>query len=229
MTYPFALKEGNKVMFRKLGYAITSKAVLALLYRLISAYTWTFKIRVVNEKEWIEYLENGGKILICAWHQQFFPAIRYYKKYQKYNPSLMISKSKDGEIIAGVVKKIRWYPVRGSSSRGGSVALHEMISRLRKFGLAAHIADGPKGPAGIVKSGVIRMAHATGAMIVPFYTSADRAWYMNSWDRFMIPKPFAKVTLRFGEMIKFDPSENDKDFEKQRLRLEKIMRFELRG
>ena len=216
-------------MFKKIRNAITSQLATALLYRLIRAYSWTFRIKVENEDNWLTHLKNGGTVLICIWHQQFFPAIRYFKKYQKYNPSLMISKSKDGEIIAGVAKRTGWHPVRGSSSRGGSEALHGMIDRLKTSRLSGHVVDGPRGPAGIVKSGVIRMAHTTGAMIVPFYTYADKAWYMNSWDKFMIPRPFAKVTLRFGEMIKFDPSENNEDFEKQRLHLEKIMRSELRG
>jgi len=216
-------------MFKKIRNAITSQLATALLYRLIRAYSWTFRIKVENEDNWLTHLKNGGTVLICIWHQQFFPAIRYFKKYQKYNPSLMISKSKDGEIIAGVAKRTGWHPVRGSSSRGGSEALHGMIDRLKTSRLSGHVVDGPRGPSGIVKSGVIRMAHTTGAMIVPFYAYADKAWYMNSWDKFMIPRPFAKVTLRFGEMIKFDPSENNDDFEKQRLHLENIMRPELRG
>ena len=216
-------------MLRKIGYAITSKPVIALLYRLVRIYSWTFKVKVVNENEWIEHLENGGKVLICAWHQQFFSAIRHFKKYEKYNPSLMISKSKDGEIIAGVAKRTGWYTARGSSSRGGSEALHDMIGRLKRFGLAGHIVDGPRGPAGKVKPGAISLAHGTGSVIVPCYASADRAWYINSWDKFMLPKPFAKVTLHFGEMIKFDPPKNNEDFEKQRLQLENIMRPELRG
>jgi len=232
-------------MFKKIRNAITSQLATALLYRLIRAYSWTFRIKVENEDDWLTYLENGGRVLLCIWHQQFFSAIRYFKKYQKYNPSLMISRSKDGEIIAGVAKRTGWHSVRGSSSRGGSEALHGMIDRLKTSRLSGHvvdgprgpagivksgvIVDGPRGPAGIVKSGVIRMAHTTGAMVVPLFTSADNAWYMNSWDKFMIPKPFAKVTLRFGEMIKLDPSENNEDFEKQRLHLEKIMRSELRG
>ena len=215
-------------MFKKIRNAITSQLATALLYRLIRAYSWTFRIKVENEDDWLTHLKNGGTVLICIWHQQFFPAIRYFKKYQKYNPSLMISRSRDGEIIAGVAKRTGWHPVRGSSSRGGSEALHGMIDRLKASRLSGHVVDGPRGPAGIVKSGVIRMAHTTGAMVVPFYSSADRAWYMNSWDKFVLPKPFAKVTLRFGQMIKFDPSENNEDFEKQRLHLEKIMRMKLR-
>ena len=89
-------------------------------------------------------------------------------------------------------------------------------------GLAAHIVDGPQGPAGIVKAGAISIARATGAGVVPFYTSADQAWYLKSWDRFLLPKPFARVTLRFGEMMHFPPAEGL--FESQRLELEQAMR-----
>ena len=216
-------------MFKKIRNAITSQLATALLYRLIRAYSWTFCIKVENEDDWLTYLENGGSVLICIWHQQFFPAIRFFKKYEKYNPSLMISKSKDGEIIAGVAKRSGWHPVRGSSSRGGRDALHGMIDRFKKSRLSAHVVDGPRGPAGVVKAGVISMAHTTGAMTVPLYTSADKAWYMNSWDTFILPKPFAKITLRFGEMIKFEASQNREGFEKQRLQLEKIMRPELKS
>jgi hypothetical protein len=68
------------------------------------------------------------------------------------------------------------------------------------------------------------MAHATGAVIVPFCVSADKAWYFKkSWDKFLLPKPFAHVTLRFGEMIKLGPLERDESFDIQRLYLERIM------
>jgi len=60
-------------------------------------------------------------------------------------------------------------------------------------------------------------------MIVPVYAAADKAWFFNSWDRFMLPKPFAKVTLRFGEMIDFNTQNRKNDFEAQRLELENQM------
>jgi lysophospholipid acyltransferase (LPLAT)-like uncharacterized protein len=70
---------------------------------------------------------------------------------------------------------------------------------------------------------VVSLARATGAVVVPVYATSDRAWYFKSWDRFMLPKPFAKVTLRFGEMIDVTPGENNKDFESHRARLQQIM------
>ena len=171
----------------------------------------------------MNYLENGGTVLICTWHQQFFTAIRHFKNYEDFNPALMISKSRDGDFIAGIAERSGWYPVRGSSSRDGSKALSEMIVRLKKTRLAAHIIDGPRGPSGEVKAGLIRLANATDAVIVPFYVSADKAWYFNSWDKFMLPKPFSRVSLHFGDMIQLQSVERPEAFEKQRLYIEKVM------
>jgi len=98
-----------------------------------------------------------------------------------------------------------------------------MVDHLNHSGLAAHIADGPRGPAGVVKAGVVSLARSTGAVVVPMFIKADRAWYFKSWDRFMLPKPFAKVNLRFGEMLDMTSGASDKDFEFHRSRLQEIM------
>ena len=102
--------------------------------------------------------------------------------------------------------------------------MHGMVHRLKKSGLAAHVVDGPQGPAGVVKAGVIRMASAADAVIVPFCVSVDKAWYFNSWDTFMLPKPFARITLRFDDMMVFPVPETKDAFETRRALLEKKMR-----
>ncbi|MFW6082325.1 MAG: hypothetical protein ACOC7W_10450, partial [Desulfosalsimonas sp.] len=81
-----------------------------------------------------------------------------------------------------------------------------------------------RGPAGVVKNGAIAMAQGAGAVVVPVFVSADRAWYLNSWDRFQVPKPFSRVTVRYGEMITIPATRNTGEFEEQRKRLEDIMR-----
>jgi hypothetical protein len=209
-------------MLKRYRYSLMGK-IQGSFYYLIRAYSWTFRLHVENEKPWLEYLQNGGRVLLCAWHQQFFAAIRHFKTYATYRPSLMISQSKDGDIIAGIAEKSGWYAVRGSSSRNGGGALKEMVGQLEHSGLAAHVVDGPRGPAGVIKAGVVSLARAAGAVVVPVYATSDRAWYFKSWDRFMLPKPFAKVTLRFGEMIDVTPGESNKDFESHRARLQQIM------
>ena len=177
----------------------------------------------------MDFRKNGGVVLLCTWHQLFFSAVRPFKNYKAFNPSIMISKSNDGEIVAKIALRNGWNPIRGSSSNGGTEALRKMIKNLKEKKLAAHIVDGPRGPSGIVKPGIIQLAHATNAVIVPFYVFAEKAWYFNSWDKFLLPKPFSKVLLRFGEMIKFDKVKNKEIFERQRMRLEEIMIYGLRA
>ena len=209
-------------MLKQYRYSLMDK-IQGSFYYLIRAYSWTFRLRVENENPWLEYKQNGGRVLLCGWHQQFFAAIRHFKTYASYRPALMISQSKDGDIIAGIAEKSGWHTVRGSSSRNGGRALKEMVGQLERTGLAAHIVDGPRGPAGIIKAGVVSLARAAGAVVVPIYATSDRAWYFKSWDRFMLPKPFAKVTLRFGEMMDLTVGEDDNDFENHRLQLQQIM------
>lgn len=208
----------------KLNTILASPLCIGLLYRFVRCYAWTFRLRIENEDAWMTHIENGGRVLLCAWHQQFFSAIRHFRNYRRFSPGIMISRSRDGEIVTGVARRTGWRPVRGSSSRGGRPAMKSVIDGLKASCLAGHIVDGPRGPAGVVKAGVIRIAHATDAAIVPFYVAADKAWYFNSWDRFMLPKPFSRVLLRFGKLVHLDPTDDEALFEAQRVALECMMR-----
>ncbi len=210
-------------MARALKKVLNSKVTISLLYRAIRGYSATYRLTVENEQEWMDRMKAGDAIVLCCWHQQFFSAIRYFKGYSHLKPPLMISKSSDGELIAGVASHTGWEPVRGSSSKGGRDALTEMAQKLLERKICAHIVDGPRGPAGKVKAGVIRLAQLGNASIVPFAIRADRAWYFNSWDRFMIPKPFAKVVLRYGGIFPVPSVTTPEEFEDVRLRLEQTM------
>lgn len=196
----------------------------SFLYSFIRLYSWTFRIRIENEHKWMGHLQNGGRVILCTWHQQFFSAIRYFQRYKNLKPALMISKSRDGEMIAAVAERSGWVTIRGSSSNGGRLALKQMVDHLKGSGLAGHILDGPRGPAGEVKAGLISMAHLAEAAVVPFYTSADRSWFFKSWDNFFLPKPFAKVTISFGDPIELENSNDEGAFESQRSYIEKLMR-----
>ena len=194
-----------------------------ILYWIVRLYCATLRLKIENEEEWFSYLENGGKVLLCGWHQQFFAGVRLVGRYRKYQPALMSSKSMDGQIAGGIAGRAGFYTVWGSSSRSASAALKGMIHRLRDYRLAAHIIDGPRGPAGVVKLGAIAIAHGAGAVIVPGIITADRAWYLGSWDRFMIPKPFARVTVKYLPVIELPPVMDKAGLENQRKKLEVMM------
>lgn len=211
-------------MFKRLKFIIYTRPFIFFAYYLIRIYSMTFRLRVENEDHWQKLREQGTPVLLCIWHQQFFSAIHHFKTYSKYNPGLMISQSKDGDLISGVANRTGWHTPRGSSSRGGRQAMDLMIDHLKTYGLGAHLLDGPTGPIGRVKAGAIKIAHETNAVMIPLYTSADQAWFFNSWDKFMLPKPFSRVCITFGREIRLEASDNGDDFERHRLYLENTMR-----
>lgn len=210
-------------MAKKHQNLITKKWFIDFVYRFIRLYSSTFRFKVENEEKWMDILRRGRPVLICPWHQQFFSAIRYFKNYSHLRPALMISKSSDGELIAGVANRTGWRTARGSSTRGGKDAMQAMIDHMSLHGFGAHVVDGPQGPMGIIKPGLIRIAQKSGAVIVPFVISADSAWYFRSWDRFMLPKPFSKVVLRYLEPYYLKAGDDPDLFEYQRKQIEDSM------
>lgn len=210
-------------MAKKHQNLITRKWFIDFVYRFIRLYSWTFRFRVENEDQWMRILKKGRPVLICPWHQQFFSAIRHFKNYTDLRPALMISKSSDGELIAGVANRTGWKTARGSSTRGGRDAMQAMIDHVKLHGFGAHVVDGPQGPIGIIKPGLIRIAQKSGAVIVPFVISADSAWYFRSWDRFMLPKPFSKVVLKYLDPYYLRAGNDEALFETQRKEIEDMM------
>jgi hypothetical protein len=216
-------------MWIPLGALLRTRLFCTIVYQAIRLYSASWRLSVEGEQPWLERLHGGGRVLLCTWHQQFAPAIRHFGNYRRFRPALMISRSKDGDIVANMAACNGWLAVRGSSSRGGGDALRRMVSHLRQHGLAGHILDGPRGPSGRVKPGVILLAQAAEAAIVPFFTSADRAWHLRSWDRFCIPKPFARVRIEFCAPLMLPPTKDPTVLETQRLQLERLMLPKLRG
>ncbi len=213
----------NKKIKKKLNNLLRTRGFLFFAFIGVRIYSLLLRIRIENEQNWIKYIEKGGSVLLCVLHQQFFPLIRHFKTYEKFKPCIMISRSRDGDIIAPIAQFSGWKVARGSSSRGGKQAMDEMVESISGNGLGANIVDGPTGPIGKVKPGSVRIAEKSGAVMVPCCVIAESAWHFNSWDHFMVPKPFSKLVIRFGNMIKTDSIKTRDDFEKIRDGLEKIM------
>jgi lysophospholipid acyltransferase (LPLAT)-like uncharacterized protein len=200
-----------------------SKGFVVLLYRLVRAYTCLLRIRVVNESFWQRHIDQGGSVVLCVFHQHFFSLIRHFKRYGRFHPCIMISQSRDGDIIAPVAQLTGWHVARGSSSRGGKDAMEEMIQRLETGCLGANLVDGPTGPVGKVKPGAIRMAQRSGAWLVPCVVIPESAWFFRSWDRFFVPKPLSKVTIKYLSMETVGAGAGRDGFEQIRKRVETAM------
>ena len=162
---------------------------------LIRALASTWRIEVRNGHH-LQSLRDAGKPFIFAlWHGQLLPLLWHHRRQ---GISLVISEHRDGERIAQVAKGLGYELVRGSSTRGGGRALIQLSRVLQSGKEAAITPDGPKGPARSVAQGVLIAAQRSGAAILPIAASADRAWRASSWDSFLIPKPFARVTVAYS-------------------------------
>jgi lysophospholipid acyltransferase (LPLAT)-like uncharacterized protein len=173
--------------------------MIPLGYYLLRFYLFTLRVQVMGEEIALGSLADHERMIVAIWHQRFLPALAYVTKFKHFKPVVMISQSKDGELAAKLAKRLGLIPVRGSSSKGGTVALAAVLEALKKNLVAIHIVDGPRGPRGVVKPGLISMAQISAGVILPIIVTAEKAWMTRSWDRFLIPKPFSKVTIDWGQ------------------------------
>ncbi len=182
--------------------------LLPVCHIFLRLYLSLLRLEILGEEPAYERFKKHGRIIVPVWHQRLLPALAYVTRFKDFNPIVMISRSRDGELIADMAHRLGLVPVRGSSSRGGVEAFMTLVKELERNPAVIHIVDGPRGPKSVVKPGLIRMAHLSGAAIFPVTISTDRAWVAGSWDRFLVPKPFSKVTIQWEEPF-FVPADAD--------------------
>jgi len=158
--------------------------------------------------------------IYVSWHQRMFFFARYLAKK---SPIILISQSRDGEYGARIAKHLGFGYVRGSSTRGGIKAVRQMIEHLKKGRSVGILADGPLGPPRVAKTGPILIASKSGVPIVPLMWSSNSFWILNSWDRYIIPKPFSKIVIRHGDPLVVPSSLSSEEVEYHRKRLQNIL------
>ena len=207
-------------MWKRLSAMAIRYGLIPLAHQVIRAYLCLIRKTILQEEHIMRALEENQKVVVAITHQRMFGVIGYAKRFGRFSLAAIISQSRDGDMIAQVVTRLNFRPIRGSSSKGGKEALEAMIEYLSKNNAAVHAVDGPRGPKGVVKPGIIRIAQRSGAAIYPVYISTNRAWILRSWDCFLIPKPFSRVLIRWGEPIHVPEHLNDAEFEALRGRIE---------
>lgn len=185
-----------------------------LAYWLVRAIGSTLRIKVVG----LDAVANlGHGSILCGWHgKSLVPALTLRKK----GVWVIISHSRDGEMQNLVFSRLGFKVIRGSTGRGGVRAAVEAIRVLRQGAMMAVTPDGPRGPSGVVQGGVMLMAQKSGAALVPVGLSARPAIRVPSWDRYLVPLPFARCVFHLGEPLYVPMSATDEAVEELRLRLE---------
>lgn len=155
--------------------------------------------------------------ILAAWHGRTFVATTFFRNKGLWT---IISLSRDGEMQNHIFRRFGFNTIRGSSSKGGVRAVIQAVKVLRGGEDMAFTPDGPRGPSGVVQPGIMMMAQKSGAAIVPLGVSADRRWLAPTWDKFLVPKPFARVVMLYGDPIYVPADSNEEQVEAIRLRVE---------
>jgi lysophospholipid acyltransferase (LPLAT)-like uncharacterized protein len=156
----------------------------------------TLRVELLNSERYADLKARRVPILFALWHGRMFLPI---DAHRNEGIVTMASKSQDGNIITRWLENNGYLVTRGSTSRGGSEALRRMVRHVRSGHNVALTVDGPKGPARVVQSGVVRLARMTDAWILPISFSSSLPLFLRSWDRYLLPKPFSRNVVAYGE------------------------------
>ena len=183
----------------------------ALLVRLLGV---TWRVRFIGE----DPFSREEPLVATTWHRGLLIAAYCFRNRGVVVP---VSQSRDGDLASSLLRHLGFAATaRGSSSRGATSLLRNLIRRARAGEPVAVLPDGPRGPAGSAKPGVIAVARASGARLVPIGVSAAPARQFGSWDRAILPLPFARVTCRYGEPIRVPKKATGEALERLRSQLE---------
>ena len=189
---------------------------------------WSYTLRV--RREGFEAVEDlvarEERFILTFWHRRLFmmplayPFRRRNALGEERGVAILSSDSKDGERSAATWRWFGIHAVRGTASEDGAKALVRMIQAVRMgwdFGITP---DGPRGPLMVMKPGTVALARKTGAWVVPVSLAFDRCFELRTWDRMVIPVPFATCTVRFGTPYQIGPKADDST---ENLRLQQEM------
>ncbi|MGA0919795.1 MAG: lysophospholipid acyltransferase family protein [Gemmatimonadaceae bacterium] len=180
--------------------AVRKERKLQRTERLVSlvigllAPTWRFSYVHADRLPW--HASPPRPFIFSMWHGELLPIIWAHRAKGIVG---MVSEHGDGEVLSRIVSRWGYRLVRGSTSRGAGRVLLAFVRELRSGAVGMLTPDGPRGPAGVPQAGALLAAKQSGAPIVPVRCEASRAWRLGSWDRFLIPKPFARLRITYGE------------------------------
>lgn len=186
---------------------------------ILSVWTASSRVTKIGEDRYRELRSQNKPVVLLIWHGRLL-VVPYL--FRKRGILALISPSEDGEILARIVEG--WGKVlRGSSSHSIVKAWSVMRKELDGGGEVIIVPDGPRGPNRKMKLGALKLSQQSGAYIVPFTFAASKKKTLNSWDRFLIFYPFARVIALFGEPILVNPKLRGDELEKERQRIEKVL------
>ncbi len=176
--------------------------------RILWLLSRTLRTKIVG----VEQLEQLGQVNIAVWHGDELPLIPWFGHTKMV---ILISKSKDGEVLARGMRHYGYHVVRGSSSRGGASGMIALIKAARQGYHGVLAVDGPQGPRHVCKPGIVRLCQKTGLPLLPTTAAVSRKFvFEKTWNKDYIPLPFGRQVLFFDEPIYFGPEKDPRSLER---------------
>jgi lysophospholipid acyltransferase (LPLAT)-like uncharacterized protein len=197
--------------------------LIAFGYHLLRVWARTLRIKI-DDRAAVVGTPPNDRYIGALWHNRLLllpHVLRTYLPNRK--GAALISASRDGDLLADLVKRFGYEVVRGSSSRRGVAAMLQLADVIGQGGDAVITPDGPRGPAYRLGGGIVFLAQKSGAAVVPINMEYERCWRLKSWDRFILPRPFSSVRVIFGAPHRVHATSTDEEFESERLRLQNAM------
>ncbi len=182
--------------------SVAARLAARLVWLLLVLLGSTLRVRWSGGARFSEVVRERRPTILAVWHHQLFLAswLIWREGVRRGLPVVvLVSRSRDGTLGTEVGRLLGAAIIRGSTSRGGGPALRQLVRALAGGSTVLVIPDGPRGPARECKPGVVALAELAGAPVLPLALGCDRGWRLGSWDRMVIPKPFARVRVEVGE------------------------------
>jgi lysophospholipid acyltransferase (LPLAT)-like uncharacterized protein len=185
---------------RRLYYFIGLPVLMGVIKLLWSTYRVK---RVIGQDIADQYMGADGVSAPCYWHQHLMLGNLLMRQQIEngFRPCFLVSASVDGDVPSRIAEYWGAEVIRGSANNTGALVLRDMHQAFKRGVSVVSVADGPNGPQHEFKVGVVLMARIAGVPMIPVGFAVDRAWHLDRWDRFMIPKPFARVVMAVGEPV----------------------------
>ena len=168
---------------------------------LVSAWAASWRMHEHAGRHHDGLVASGRPFVFLLWHEVLLPLLWHHRGQ---DIAIVVSEAREGRYLGDYAARLGYHPLPGSSTRGGARALLGAMRALREGRSVAFTPDGPRGPRREMKHGIVRAAQKTGASILPVHAAAASAWRMSSWDRLLVPKPFAVVDVCYGEPFRID-------------------------
>ncbi len=177
----------------------------AWLVRLLGT-TWRYEVE--DAPAYTQAVASGERFVYAFWHCGILPLGALHRDE---GIAVLVSRHRDGELIARVIHRLGYVTGRGSSTRGGDAGVREMLAWADAGRQLAVTPDGPRGPAEHAKEGLVYLATRTGRRVVPIAMGVRATWRLRSWDRFRVPHPFAQVTVSHGAPLALSEDEHERE------------------